>query len=370
MNGLDVMGLVYSNSYDKCLPELASLRAMGSVPFGGRYRLIDFQLSNMVNSGITKIGVITNNKYRSLLDHVGQGKAWDLSRKNSGLSFLPPFDGFNGNNGSRLSSLIANKTYISDAKEKYVVLADCNVVFNTDISKIVDFHIANKADITFGYVKAPVPQLENKLALTLRADGTVAEIRRCPNTDAVLNSTIGLSVMSRALLESILNEAEELDESSLERDVFMAKCGILKMYGYEITDFVGTIANVEDYYKINMQLLEKSVRDDVFNADRPVLTKVHDDCPTMYKQGSTVADSLICDGCYIAGTVENCVISRGVVIEEGAVVKNSILLQGSLIKKGSTLNCVILDKNVTVGVGRNLSGAPDYPFFVGKGIKI
>lgn len=370
MNGKDVMGLVYSNSYDNCIPEIASLRAMGSVPFGGRYRLIDFPLSNMVNSGISKVGVITSNKYRSLLDHVGQGKSWDLSRKNSGLSFLPPFDGINSSTGSRLASLISNITYISDAREKYVILADCNVLYNADFGALVDYHIAKQADITFGYVKAPVPKLENKLALILAEDGRVTEIRRAPQDNAVYNATIGLSIMSRSLLEHLLHEAQELNKDSLEKDIFMAKCGQLKMYGCEVGGYVATIASIGDYYRINMDLLKKETRDCLFDPDRPVLTNVHDDSPTIYRKGCRVSDSLVSDGCYIAGTVENCVLSRGVVIEENAVVRNSVLLQGSVIKSGSELNCVILDKDVTVGVNRNLSGAPDYPFFVGKGITI
>ena len=371
MNGKNVMGLIYSNSYDTCLPELAAMRAMGSVPFGGRYRLIDFALSNMVNSGITKVGVITNAKYRSLLDHVGQGKPWDLSRKDSGLSFLPPFDG-NAPTGSgqRLSSILINKSYISSAREEFVVLTDCNVVGNIDLSKIIDFHIAKNADITFAYVNGKAPKLWNKLVYSTDAEGKITSMQMHTGSDETLSYSANISVMRKSLMEQFLNEAEARNYESFESDIFMPKVGKLNMYCYELTGFTGTIDSFVSYYNLNMMLLDENVRADLFNASRPILTKVRDDCPTIYKTGNKVANSIVSDGCYIAGTVNNCIISRGVTIEEGAVVTNSVIMQGAVIKAGANLNCVILDKDVVVGAGRKLSGAPDYPFFVGKGISV
>ncbi|HHU83608.1 MAG TPA: glucose-1-phosphate adenylyltransferase subunit GlgD [Clostridiales bacterium] len=369
MNGKNCIGLIYSNSYDKALPQLADLRTMGSVPFGGRYRLIDFPLSNMVNAGISKVGVATSTKFRSLLDHVGQGKPWDLSRKNSGLAFLPPFDGHsNIREETRIGSLISNITYLEDALEEYVIFSDSNVLCNIDLTVMLNFHVSKNADVTFGYINGEYPKLSDKLVFKFDENDKVTDMSLPSSVNGNVDYFAHICIMSRRLMLQFLNEAQAYNYTSFERDILLPKVKTLNMYGYKLPGFVRTIDSIQSYYNISMELLDEKNRNCLFNPERPIFTKVHDDSPTTYKTGANVSNSLVADGCIIKGTVENCIISRDVIIEEGAVVKDSVIMQGSIIKENAELHFVITDKDTVISSNRKLMGDKAYPFFIPKGV--
>lgn len=370
MNGKNVLGIIYSNSHDNCLPELATMRAMGSVPFAGRYRLIDFVLSNMVNCGIGKVGVLTNENFRSLMDHIGSGRPWDLSRKNSGLFLLPPFSKVPAHRDPRLAALIACEGFIASSREEYVILADCNVICNIDYSKIIDRHIATKADITIAYTKGIMPPLHGLCTFDIDDNDRIRSVEISPKTEGVVNYSTNICVLRKSLLEHLINEAQSRKYVSFEENIFMGKAESMELYGYEITEYNRTVSSIESYYSISMELLDNELRRQLFCKERPVLTKLRDSMPTIYRGSADVKNSLIADGCIIEGEVENSLIFRGATIAKDAVVRNSIVMQGAFIGEGSTLNCVILDKNVTIKPRKNLSGAENYPFFVGKGIII
>lgn len=368
MTAKNVLGLVFSSTYDDNIREMTGIRTMGSIPFAGRYRLIDFVLSNMVNCGMSKVGVITKSNYQSLMDHLGSGKAWDLSRKTEGMTILPPFNlGTGGMYKSRIEALSNVMNYISQSKKDYVVLSDCNAVCNIDYGKLLDFHEEKGADITIAYKNGVVPATEDRMVFGLEADGKINEVAISPAAEGEANYSLNIIVISRVLLETLINGAVSSNLTSFEKDIIQKNIGTYKIFGYEVEDYAKVIDSLQSYYDISMALVDGDYKK-LFSKERPVYTKVRDNMPTTYGLSSDVNNSLIADGCIIKGKVENCILFRGVQIEEGAVVKNSILMQGTYIGANAKINCAILDKQVVVKPNRELTGAPTYPIYVGKQI--
>ena len=368
----NVLGIVYSNSYDYCLKDFTQRRTMGSMLYGGRYRLIDFVLSNFVNSGVTKVGVITNSHFRSLMDHVGNGRPWDLARKVDGLYLLPPFNPSQTEHDSSNTVEVLGRisSFLKSCSEQYVLLSDTNFICNIDLSEVFDFHSEKDADITIVYKKGSLPELENMTSLTVDSNNKVTSIAVNPQNKDDVNYNTGMVLIRKALLESLVADALSAGAKNFEKDILQKNVDHLNIFGYEFTGWGCEIDSVNKYFEANMALLEKDTRKDLFNKDRPIYTKVRNDMPVRYGVNSKVENSLIADGCIIEGTVKNCVIFRGVNIARGAVVENSIIMQDSVISENVKLNCVIMDKDSVITPNKNLSGDKSYPFIVGKNIVI
>ena len=370
MNSKNVLGIVFSSAYDDNIREMTNIRTMGSIPFAGRYRLIDFVLSNMVNCGMSKVGVITKSNYQSLMDHLGSGKAWDLSRKREGMTILPPFNlESNGMYTSRIEALSNIMNYISHSNKEYVVLSDCNVICNINYNDLFKFHEDSKADITIAYKKGFVPKTDGRMVLDTDKDGRVRNISICPATDKVEPYSLNIIVMSRLLLERLINGAVSSNAAVFEKDIIQKNVKSLKIYGYEVKEYAKTIDSLQSYYDISLALVSGEYKQ-LFNKERPVYTKVRDNMPTTYGLNSDVKGSLIADGCIIKGKVENSILVRGVTVEEGAGIKNSIVMQDTFVGEGASVNYAILDKDVFVKPARDLSGAESYPLYVGKKITV
>lgn len=371
MTGKNIVGIVFSNAYDECISEITGIRTMGSIPFACRYRLIDFALSNMVNAGIEKVGVLTKSNYQSLMDHVGTGKPWDLSRKNDGLFILPPFSTSEaGGNADKLASLKGIMGFISRSNEEYILLSDCNTVLNLDIEALMDYHTEKNADITIVYKNGKKPNLSDVIVLDMNDDNKAEKISISPVTEENVNFSLNVILMKKALLERLINDAISLNHKDFEADLIQGNVGKLDIYGYEVTGYAETIESLESYFKVNMELLDMKNCDDLFNTDRPIYTKVRDDMPAIYGIGSNVKNSLVADGCMIEGTVENSILFRGVRVEKGAVVKNSIIMQDGFVAQNASINCIVADKSVVITPNKTLSGAENYPVYIGKEIVI
>lgn len=367
MRGNNVLGIIFPNVGDEALSELTSLRSMGSVPFGGRYRLIDFELSSMVDCGMSKIGIITKGNYQSLMDHVGSGRAWDLSRKNGGLMIIPPFNTAGaGMHSTRIEALTGAMDFVRHCDEEYVLLTDCNFVCNMDYEKVFDFHIKSGADITAVYTKGLSPETKS-LGFKVN-DGRITEAGFVTNENA--DYSMNIYFMRKSLLERFVNDSIRTGENDFEKLFIMDNVSSLKIMGYEYTGFVRVLDNLKSYFDSNMSLLKSENRKALFTSKRPVYTKVRDEVPAIYGLGSSVKNSLVTDGCVINGTVENCVLSHGVHIGKGAVVKNCILMNNTYIGDGVHLDCVIADKEVVIKPNKTLSGDASYPIFIGKMIVI
>ncbi len=366
------VGVIFSNIHEENVPALVRRRAMAAIPFGGRYRLIDFHLSNMVNSGITTVGVLTNNNYRSLIDHLGSGKDWDLARKDGGIILLPPYsDKHEQVYSTRMEALSSLIGFLVKRSEKYVVIMDGDIVAKFDVADIVAKHEAKKADIT---LVTHYGELEKNADLMIvNADETdrVNEVQYAPYVKKgdMGSFYAGVMVINRQFLINVVEDSVTHGFTSFETDVIIKQLESLKIYRYQFDGYFAGMTSLVAYYKNNMRLLDKSVRDELFGG-RDMYTKVRDSAPSKYGAGAVVKNSLISDGCEIEGTVENSILFRGVKVAKGAVVKNSIVMQDNVIGKNASLNCVITDKNVVVGDKRQLSGCEVLPFYIQKGTLI
>lgn len=371
MTGNDLLGLIYSNTYDTSLSELTSMRSMGSVPFAGRYRLIDFPLSAMVECGMSKVGILTNSNYQSLMDHLGSGRAYDLSRKNGGLYIIPPFNTVSaGLLRTRIEALSGAGEFLKHCDEEYVVLSDCNVVYNFDLQDMFEQHKKTGADITIAYAHGKAPSLSDWLVFDIDSGNKIIKSEISPSKQDC-DYSMNVYIMRKALLERIIKESISLNQYDFEKEIILDNFRNFKMFGYKANGFVKVLDNIQSYFDTSMSLLTKENRYNLFKTDnRPIHTKIRDDVPTIYGLGADCKNSLITDGCTINGTVENCILSRDVHIGKGSVVKNSILMNHTYIGDNVHLNCIIADKEVVIKSGKTLCGEPDYPVFISKGIVI
>ena len=370
MRDQKVMGIIFANRGDNKIPELTEKRSMASVPFGARYRLIDFVLSGFVDAGIPEVAVITNNNYHSLIDHLGSGREWDLSRKREGLYVLPPF-GQNDNttNQSRLDSLSGITGLLRRTSAEYCILADSDVVGNFQFEPMVERHIQTGADITIAYKEETVDldASKNMLSLTMDLSGRVTDIMINPHSSGTYNRSLGFIVMEKKLLERMVHNAVSWNYRSFDRDILQSHVSTMKIYGYQMPDFTMRIESMSSYYQTTMRLLDPATMDKLFPRLHPIYNKVRDEVPAIYGLGASVKNSLIADGCVIDGEVENSIIFRGVTVKAGAKVKNSIVMQGSVIGTGSELSYVITDKDVNIQDARMIMGFHSYPVYISKG---
>lgn len=363
-----VAGIVFANSNDNLLKRLTSHRSMASIPFGARYRLIDFALSNLVNAGISNVGIITKENYRSLMDHVGSGIYWDLDRKNGGLYILPPYieSGIRRYSGT-IDALHGAKDYIKRCKSDYIVLCAADVLANVDIKAVVSAHIKKGADITTVYHYGILPDnRDDAMIFSFEEDERINSIGFVGEAGSELSYGIGITVISRELLSNLVDEAYDNDLPNFNRNVMAAKVKQLKIYGYEHKEFVMLMNGTNAYYDANMALLDTQVRRELFNKERPIYTKNRDDMPTRYGTKSDVKNCIIGDGCVINGTVKNSILFRGVKVEKGAVIENSILMQETTVGANTQLSNVISDKNAQIGDKMVLKGTDDKHFFIKK----
>ena len=368
------VGIIFSNIHDNDVPELARIRTLGSIPFGGRYRLIDFPLSNMVNSGIDTVGIITKSNYQSLMDHVGSGKDWDLARKDGGVIFLPPF-GDLGNDSlytSRLEALKGITNFIERADEEYVVLTDCDAVCRINYNDVIEKHIRAHADISVVY-KSFVPndqEMPTCTDLTLDENGRIVKVNyKVKTSGAKMNVPLNVFVLKKSLLHNIVLDSISHNIHHFMSEVIGGNLKSLKIVGYEHTGFYAGITSLQAYFNSNMSILKAENRNELF-GDRNVFTKIRDSAPTKYGNSAIIKNSMIADGCEIEGEVENSIIFRNGKVARGAVVKNSIVMQGTVIGERSLLNCIIADKKVVIRDKKILSGSENHPFYIGKGIMI
>lgn len=372
MMNRNILGIVFSNMHDNTMGTLTMQRTMASIPFGGRYRLIDFTLSNLVNSGIYDVGIIAKSNYQTLMDHLGTGKEWDLSRKNGGLCVLPPYGRSEaGVYKGRLEALSGILHYIKSFKGNYVIMTDCDTVTTVDYEKMVQYHEEKNADITVFYKNKQITkeQRNNTTLLKMDEDGRVRDVLMDTGDDSG-NAFLDKILIRKDLLERIVMDAASHNKVSFTREVLQNQKETLRIYGYEYTGYVADIKSVPAYYHCSMELLKPEVRAELFRPDRPVYTRVRDEVPVKYGVSAVVKNSMIADGCVIQGQVENSIIFRGVKIAKNAVVKNSVIMQGTVIGEGAHLDCAVLDRDVILRDGRTLIGCESYPICIEKGAVI
>ena len=367
MNGLHGIILAYVERTG--LKELVSERCSASVPFGGRYRVIDYALSNLVNAGVVDVGVVTHSRYQSLLDHLGNGKAWDLSRKRGGLRFLPPFNvdkqaarPYRGD----IEALASIRSYIDTIRQDYVVILDGDLVANLPLADVLDDHIKSGADITTVvandcYASEGANYFEVK-------DGVVTEVLGHPKNPRGFRG-LEVYIVGTELLKKLVDDCTARDEYSWRKHVLQAKKD-LKLHAFIFDGFAAQIRTVQEFYDRNMQLLDPNVRASLYNPRRPMIAKSIDKPSAYIGPNGAIANSIIGDGSRVEGSVENSILFSGVTVEEGAVVKDSILFLDAVVRKDGSITSVICDKKAEITEGRELRGSKDLPLVVPKYKKV
>ena len=384
----DVMGVIYTGEKDEFLRDLTEVRAIAAMPVCGRYRVIDFLVSSMVNSGMRNVGIIMQKNYQSLMDHLGSGKEWDLHGKNDGLFILPPFlnstegkpnsvssaymdpEKMTGVYKGSIDALESNMGYLRRSRQEYVLLTNSLIVYNANFTDAFAKFKQSGADIMMFYTRNPDMRRENYGAyLNVGEDGVITDIEVDPFNPKYECTSMDVFIMKKSLLLELVDSASAHRYHDLLGDVIMrnVRDNGMTVVGYEYTDLCYRLDSIQNYRKFNMDCLDPEIRHQLFPEDRPVYTKVRDQLAARYMEEANVVNSMVADGSMINGTVEHSVLFRGVKIGKGAHVKNCIIMQDGVIEEGAYLENCILDKNVTIPAGEKIIGTRYYPVCVRKG---
>ncbi len=367
----DLHGILFAYHSDLNLGELTRPRNTCSLPYGGRYRLIDFMLSNYVNAGIRDVGLVVHQSYQSLLDHVGSGKDWELSRKHGGLRILPPFsfadEKSRGEYGGIMEALAGVYSYLQDIRQDYVIMGCGDIAINLPVADVFQQHLDTGADVTVVCTRKMHGSPRSTTYVALGEDGRVSDMSiNPPAADSPLES-LEFYIVSKKLLLDMVAYASAHDLRTFAKDTLLPRLGTLKVVPYIHEGYVARFQSVSGYYEQSIDLLDPAVRADLFNPARPIRTKDQSNPSTYYGSEAKSVNSLVADGCLIEGTVENSVLFRGVTVEAGAKVSNCVLMQGTVVRAGASLSYVVADKDVQINQGRMLVGHATYPLAIAKG---
>lgn len=373
---MSIAGIIFSNLNTTTRNLLTEHRTVAAIPFACRYRLVDFALSNMVNADVANISIVTNYNYRSLRDHIGSGKDWDLARHGAGIRVISPYQNARHHASaklysSRLDALVDNAEVLSSFQEDHVLLCDSDVLCNVDLSAVAATHDEKGADITLVSVKSKEgwEARAPRLCLSVTEDGRVNDVVLANRYDrAHAETALNIFVMRSHRLRTLLSEASAHGYTSLTRDILMRHVKHGGFYRYLHTGYYAFVTEFKDYYNRSMELLKDPVaREGLLGIkERPIFTNVHNTAPARYGEEAVVKRSMIADGCRVEGRVENSILFRGVKVGKGSVVRNSILLGGTVVGTNAVLDSVVSDKEAFVSDGRHLAGCEELPYFIPK----
>ncbi|NLY35820.1 MAG: glucose-1-phosphate adenylyltransferase subunit GlgD [Tissierellia bacterium] len=369
---MKVAGLINLGERETYIKELTQFRPLATVPFAGRYCLIDFMLSSMVNSDIENVSILVKDKFHSLNDHLSFGKWWDLDRKTGGLRVLYPDikeeTAFEGD----LQRLRSNLLYFEKMKVDHILMTRSNYVGNIDFKSAFAIHAQNDADITVltKNVKNGKTRVDLLGLDILMKDGEKVYIGRNLGNQQEFELGIEMYFIKKRIFLEIVREAlEEGRESSLSGAI-KRRLQSYKVITHSLEEEVLPIYSMQQYYNASLRILETEHAKELFYKNGNIFTKTKDAPSSLYMSGSQVKNSLVANGCVIQGTVENSIIFRNVHVGKNAVIRNSVVFQGANICDDAQINFAVLDKRSFIGNGRVLMGDGGLPYFVGKGARI
>ncbi|MBB6731616.1 glucose-1-phosphate adenylyltransferase subunit GlgD [Cohnella zeiphila] len=364
---LPMMGVINLVHEPEEMSALTASRCLATVPFGGRYRLIDFVLSSMVDSGIPKVAVFAHRKFRSLMDHLGSGGHWDLHRNQCGLFVLPPsMEDMADFGKGDLYQFYRNRDYFTRSAPEYVVLARSHMVCNLDFERVLDRHRERGADVTVVCKRWPYAQTGLTRKVNLSASGRVVDMQDHYGRLESDIVSMEMYVLRKDLLLDLVETSLAQGKDHFVRHALMSRLGELKVYAHLHEGYLGVVNTVASYYRHSMELLGRDVWFELFNRPGPIYTKVKDEPPAMYRSGSRVQHSLVANGCEIEGEVYGSILFRGVKVRKGAVVRGSIVMQNGIVGENGSLENCILDKEVEVRGSQQLRGSAELPLLAFK----
>lgn len=357
------LGIINLDENESKMGEIVRNRSLASVPIAGRYRIIDFVLSNMANSGIEGIGIFTKNKSRSLINHLTNGRPWDLHRKKDGLRVF----NFGDNDPlyDDVHNFADNIEFIKQSRKEYVLIAPSYMICNIDYNDVIKHHVKSKNDITVVYkevynvgekfIDCEVLNLDNENRV--KSIGQNIESRRGDS----LNISMEMYIMRMDTLTDMVYKSVKSGMHRKIKQCISSNLNNLSVGGFEFKGYLSCINSSKSYFDMNMELLNKDVNKELFYDKNPIYTKSQDESPTQYTKKSKVSNSIVANGSFIEGTLENCVVGRRVHIAEGTVLKNCVILQNSVIGANANMSKVIANKGTIVEKDQSIIGTEDNP---------
>ena len=367
---MNVMGIIFAN--DAAMGELTDKRTIGSIPFGGRYRQVDFHLSNMAAAGIRHVGVISRQNYQSLINHIGSGEEWGLELEEGGLEFLTPFAMSTSHSyRGKLENLFFAMNFLEyGPDDEYVVMADASILCNIDLNSVLTSHISSGKDLTV-VTKADYANGSRQLdlAIKLNAAGDIEDLAVDYVAPSDYLASMDLFVISKVLLRKLVKEFIARNLFHMDRDLILSSWqrGKLSINVYQFPGLAMFNDSVEGYFTNSLALLDSTIRHDLFYYNHPVYTKVRDRVPSYYGEDCTIDNCIVADGCMLEGNVSQCVLFRQVTVKEGAHLESYVVMNDTVIGENCELKYVILDKDVVVRPGAKLIGTPSNPIIVKRG---
>lgn len=367
---MNVMGIIFAN--DSSIGELTTNRTMGSLPFGGRYRQIDFHLSNMSNAGIRHIGIISRHHYQSLMNHIGSGEEWNLELGQGDLEFLTPFAMSTSHSyRGKLENLYFAMAFLEyGPDDEYVIMADAAILSNIDLTKVLASHIASGKDITI-VTKAGIANGVKPLDLALKLDekGEVIDMAVDFAASSEYVASMDIFVLSKKFLRQQVKQCIAHNLFHMDRDLVMGlwQKGVITVNVYAFDGIAMYNESIQEYYHNSLALINADVRHHMFGGNHPIYTKVRDRVPTYYGEECNIDDCIVADGCVLEGNAHNSVIFRQVTVKEGASVESCLIMNDTVIGENSELQYVILDKDIVVRPGSKLIGTPNNPIIIKRG---
>ena len=367
---MNVMGIIFAN--DANMAQLSDKRTMGSIPFGGRYRQIDFHLSNMAAAGIRHVGIISRQNYQSLINHIGSGEEWGLELEEGGLEFLTPYamSAYHSYRG-KLENLYYAMGFLNyGSDDEYVVMADSAILCNIDLNSVLNSHIASGKDITV-VTKTGIANGKKQLDLAIKLDknGEIADIAVDYVAPEGYLASMDLFVLSKSLLKKLVQECIARNLYHMDRDLVLGSWqkGEISVNVYNFPGLALFNETVEEYFRNSLALLDSNIRHDLFYYNHPVYTKVRDRVPSYYGEESDIGNCIVADGCILEGSVRNSVLFRQVTVKSGTDIENCLIMNDTVVGENCRLQYVILDKDVVVRPGTNLIGTPTRPIIIKRG---
>ena len=363
------IGIILAGGHNHRMRELSQKRAISAMPIAGSYRSIDFALSNMSNSHIQRVAVLTQYNARSLNEHLSSSKWWDFGRKQGGLYVFTPVVTAENSNWYRgtADAIYQNIEFLKNSHEPYVVIASGDCVYKLDYNKVLEYHIDKKADITV--VCKDMPEnvnVERYGVIKMNEESRIEEFEEKPMVAKTNTVSCGIYVIRRRLLIELIENSYEEGRYDLVADILIRYKGMKRIFGYKMKEYWKNVASVDDYYATNMDFLKPAVRNYFFKEYPDVYSKVDDLPPAKYNVGAQVSNSLVSSGSIINGKIEDSIIFKKVFVGNNCTIKNSIILNDVYIGDNTYIENCIVESSATIRANSSYVGDGEVKILIEK----
>ena len=366
---MKAVGIILAGGNNNRMGELSRKRAIPAMPVGGSFRCIDFVLSNMSNSHVQTVAVLTQYNSRSLNEHLSSSKWWDFGRKQGGLYLFTPTVTAENSDWYRgtADAMYQNIDFLKNRHEPYVIISSGDCVYKMDYNDLLEFHIAKKADITIACKDMPADADVSRFGVVrMNEDSRITDFEEKPLVAQSNTISTGVYIIRRRQLIELIEKAAQEGRNDFVKDILIRYKNLKRIYGYKIDSYWSNISTVESYYKTNMDFLKPEIRNYFFKQEPAVKTKIDDLPPAKYNPGADVKNSLISSGCIVNGVVENSVLFKDVYVGNNCVIKNSVILNDVYLGDNTHIENCIVESRGTIRANSYYSGDGEVEIVVEK----